>query len=88
MRFLTRFLLIISFCAPPSFMSGQQDSIPLKKVALYGGIGYTASLSALSIGWYGENGFDKFKFFNDNAEWNQVDKFGHDWDLSALKNRL
>jgi len=58
-------------------MRAQQDSIEVKKIALYGGIGYAASLTALSVGWYGENGFDRFKFFNDNAEWNQVDKFGH-----------
>ncbi|WP_420385794.1 DUF2279 domain-containing protein [Roseivirga sp.] len=52
-------------------------SIPLKKVKLYGGIGYTTGLFVLSQAWYAENGFENFKFFNDNAEWLQVDKFGH-----------
>jgi len=70
---LTATLLLINTAS----IKAQSDTIPLKKVALYGGLGYAASLTALSVGWYGENGFDKFKFFNDNAEWNQVDKFGH-----------
>lgn len=65
---------VICLCNPAV---AQQDTIPIKKVALYGGIGYGVSLTALSVGWYGENGFDKFKFFNDNAEWNQMDKLGH-----------
>lgn len=60
-----------------SFSIQAQDTIPLKKVALYGGLGYAAGLTTLSVAWYGENGFDQFKFFNDNTEWNQVDKFGH-----------
>ncbi len=51
--------------------------IELKKVKLYGGIGYGAGLFILSQAWYAENGFDRFKFFNDNAEWLQVDKVGH-----------
>ena len=54
-----------------------RDTIPVDKVAIYGGIGYGLSITALSTAWYRENGFEKFKFFNDNAEWNQIDKFGH-----------
>ena len=77
MRLFVSFLLIAASCFTPLTLNAQSDSIPLNKVALYGGIGYTASLTALSVGWYGENGFDRFKFFNDNAEWNQVDKLGH-----------
>ncbi|GHE67507.1 DUF2279 domain-containing protein [Roseivirga thermotolerans] len=51
--------------------------LPLNKVKLYGGIGYGTGLLVLSQAWYAENGFDRFKFFNDNAEWLQVDKLGH-----------
>lgn len=40
---------------------------------------YTASFIALNKAWYA--GFDKtnFHFFNDNPEWNQMDKAGHVW---------
>ncbi len=55
----------------------QSDSLSLKQVALWGGIGYTASLGTLSAAWYADQGFDNFKFFNDNAEWKQMDKVGH-----------
>lgn len=69
---------MVSFC---SWVSAQDTvsnrELSLKKVKLYGGIGYSAGLFALSQAWYAENGFDRFKFFNDNAEWLQVDKVGH-----------
>ena len=55
----------------------ERDPIPLKKVKLYGGLGYGTSLLILSQAWYADTGFDRFKFFNDNAEWLQVDKVGH-----------
>jgi hypothetical protein len=40
---------------------------------------WTASYVALNKAWY--DGFPKsdFHFFNDNNEWNQVDKAGHAW---------
>lgn len=73
-------LLCLIFLLGQSLSSFGQDTIPdnrLKKIALYGGIGYTTSMVVLSQAWYKEQGFDRFKFFNDNAEWKQVDKFGH-----------
>lgn len=77
MRFCLHTLVsFLLFCISSTALA-QQDTLPIRKVATYGAIGYGASLTALSIGWYGENGFDEFKFFNDNAEWNQMDKFGH-----------
>lgn len=65
-------------------LEAQKDTIPYKKVALYGGIVYGTSMLVLSQAWYAENGFDKFKFFNDNAEWNQIDKFGHAYGTYQL----
>jgi hypothetical protein len=40
---------------------------------------WTSSYLALNKAWY--DGFPKsnFHFFNDNTEWNQVDKAGHNW---------
>ena len=74
--------LLILICLIGTFQWCQaQDStsheIPLKKVKLYGGIGYGTGMLVLSQAWYAENGLEHFKFFNDNAEWLQVDKLGH-----------
>lgn len=74
-------LLCLSLLFCQAISSFGQDTIPnpnrLKDIALYGGIGYSSSILILSQAWYKEQGFDRFKFFNDNAEWKQVDKFGH-----------
>ena len=73
---------VLLACLISCFQSGfaqdtTRNDIPLKKVKLYGGIGYATGLFVLSQAWYAENGLEHFKFFNDNAEWLQVDKFGH-----------
>lgn len=71
-------LYLICICIGVSAQdSTAHKDLSLKKVKLYGGIGYSAGLFVLSQAWYAENGFDRFKFFNDNAEWLQVDKVGH-----------
>jgi len=73
-------LLCLTFLLAQALSSFGQDTLPdhrLKHIALYGGIGYATSMVVLSQAWYKEQGFDRFKFFNDNAEWKQVDKFGH-----------
>lgn len=74
-------LLCLSLLFCQAISSFGQDTIPnpnrLKDIALYGGIGYGTSMLILSQAWYKEQGFDRFKFFNDNAEWKQVDKLGH-----------
>lgn len=76
-----RRILLLAYLIGSFHICFAQDStanhIPLKKVKLYGGIGYTTGLFVLSQAWYAENGLEHFKFFNDNAEWLQVDKFGH-----------
>ncbi|MEC7159666.1 MAG: DUF2279 domain-containing protein, partial [Bacteroidota bacterium] len=38
---------------------------------------YGAIMSALSIAWYDQNERNRFHFFNDAKEWQQVDKLGH-----------
>jgi hypothetical protein len=62
------------------------DSIPSatknKRVWFVGGLHvatWTASYIALNTAWY--KGYPKsaFHFFNDNGEWNQMDKCGHTW---------
>jgi hypothetical protein len=40
---------------------------------------WTASYLALDKAWYSEFPGSNFHFFNDNGEWNQMDKAGHTW---------
>lgn len=75
------FLLGLLLLFGQSITSFSQEAVPtedkLKKIILYGGIGYGVSLFTLSQAWYKEQGLENFKFFNDNAEWLQIDKAGH-----------
>jgi hypothetical protein len=56
-------------------------SNPGKKKILYVSIGaatiYTSALIGLDRAWYKNSPQTSFHFFNDNKEWNQMDKFGH-----------
>jgi hypothetical protein len=49
----------------------------LKVFAIGSGVAYGASLIGLSQLWYKNAEQQSFRFFNDNAEWKQVDKLGH-----------
>ena len=52
--------------------------------------GYTAGLLTLNHVWYKDTDRQSFRFFNDNAEWKQMDKAGHffaSFHLSALPAR-
>ncbi|MCU0416656.1 MAG: YfiM family protein [Cytophagaceae bacterium] len=59
-----------------------QDSSTFNKkrfipVAVTAGVGYTVAIGGLYQLWYKENGLSTFRFFNDDAQWMQVDKLGH-----------
>ena len=50
---------------------------------------WTASYVMLNKAWYAQYDREKFHTFNDNPEWNQMDKFGHVWTayhVSRLAN--
>jgi len=49
----------------------------LKTIVLGGSFLYTSSIIILSQAWYKDQGLTNFHLFNDNMEWNQVDKMGH-----------
>lgn len=75
---------IVVLIACPLFAFGQiadSSAIINKKrirtLAIGGSIAYGATLAGLSKLWYSDSKSQPFKFFNDNAEWKQVDKFGH-----------
>lgn len=74
---------------------GQRDSTIINKkrlrtFAIAAGAGYTAGLTILNHVWYKDTKRRSFHFFNDNAEWKQVDKAGHffsSYQLSDISSR-
>jgi uncharacterized protein YfiM (DUF2279 family) len=68
--------------------AGEGDSTAINKkrlqIVLIGtGAAYGASLIALNEAWYKQQR-TSFHFFNDNSEWNQVDKAGHFYSAYQL----
>ena len=63
-----------------------QDSLKHRKLAV--GAGTAASYSAALIGlhqlWYQDYDQSNFHFFNDNAQWLQIDKIGHTYSTYIL----
>ncbi|WP_237390605.1 DUF2279 domain-containing protein [Fulvivirga sediminis] len=71
-------LLVLSLV---SYNSLAQDSLKqqkrLKPLIITSAGAYTVSMIGLNHLWYSDYERESFHFFNDNKEWNQVDKFGH-----------
>lgn len=74
---------IAIFLLAPSLLLAQSDSIPavnkkrLRAFTITSIAGYSAALTGLNYLWYKDSNRESFHFFNDNAEWKQVDKIGH-----------
>ncbi|MFY0592722.1 DUF2279 domain-containing protein [Roseivirga sp.] len=77
-------LLLFQFNSVVSQETEKEKDKKLNQFLLYGGIGYGTTMTALSQAWYKEQGLENFKFFNDNAEWLQVDKIGHSYSTYNL----
>lgn len=60
-----------------SVNAGEVNHKRLRTVVASGVIGYGITLAGLSELWYKDSRRQSFQFFNDNAEWKQVDKMGH-----------
>jgi hypothetical protein len=76
---LTFFICILIFTQA---FGQQNDSLAVNKKRLTNFIvisatAYTVTLIGLSELWYKDSKQQAFRFFNDNGEWNQVDKLGH-----------
>lgn len=56
----------------------------LRTVLIGTGAAYTTSLIVLNEVWYKEQGKTDFHFFNDNSQWNQIDKVGHFYSAYQL----
>lgn len=53
------------------------DKRKLRTFILASAVGYGSGVAALNYVWYKNTDRQSFRFFNDNAEWKQVDKAGH-----------
>lgn len=78
---LTRIFLL---CICPLFSLAQLadtsrhiNKKKLKTYSISASALYAGTLTGLSILWYKDSHRQSFRFFNDNAEWMQVDKIGH-----------
>ncbi len=79
-------ILMLSICTTDlaqrkdTIITGQADSLHKGRLAgvlaVQGGL-YLASLTGLYFAWYKGYPQSSFHFFNDNNEWQQVDKCGH-----------
>lgn len=59
--------------------AADEDSLKLRKQILIGTnvAAYSGAMTGLYHLWYKDYPMGKFQFFNDNAEWLQMDKLGH-----------
>jgi uncharacterized protein YfiM (DUF2279 family) len=81
-------IVIVCLVASNSFAQPliQSDTLPSPKkhfnkklfyVSTIGGAAYCITLAELNHLWYSQSPRSSFHFFNDNMEWNQMDKVGH-----------
>lgn len=81
-RKLLTVLIIFFVCFAIGAKAQSQDSLEFNKkkfrnATLIGVGAYTASLFVLNEVWYSQSDRQDFTFFNDNAQWYQMDKIGH-----------
>ena len=69
-------LPMLAFCQPGDTTT-QVNGKRLNALVIGSTIGYGIALVGLNELWYDDSGKQSFQFFNDNAEWKQVDKAGH-----------
>jgi uncharacterized protein YfiM (DUF2279 family) len=80
---LLPYLVLVLFCQSNAQPIATKDSIPkhpnrkLLYVGVLAGAAYGLTLYELDHLWYSQSPKSKFHFFNDNSEWNQMDKMGH-----------
>lgn len=79
---VSRWLVVLILI--PTLASGQANDTTesinkkrLRVITLGGTVAYGVTLVGLNHLWYSDSETQSFQFFNDNAEWKQVDKWGH-----------
>ena len=72
-------IILTAFAQGDTLTTQKFNRKKLIVVAGANAIFYTGSFIALNKAWYAEFDKTKFHLFNDNPEWNQMDKAGHVW---------
>jgi hypothetical protein len=71
---------ILSLVLNPAFAQQSDSAVNKKRLRKYTttfAAGYGLSIVGMHYLWYKDSEKRSFQFFNDNAEWKQVDKLGH-----------
>jgi hypothetical protein len=74
---LILFLLLIPVISFGQVADSAIHKTRLRNLTITAGAGYGVTLIGLNQLWYKDSQKQSFHFFNDNAEWKQVDKIGH-----------
>jgi hypothetical protein len=88
------FFFCFFFNVHPSFSQTDSTALNKRKLRTFliaSGAGYSAGLITLNHVWYKDTERQSFRFFNDNAEWKQMDKAGHTFSsfyLSDVASRM
>lgn len=77
--FCLQSFILIAFAQGDTIIPSTFDGKKLIIVAGANAVFYTGSFIALNKAWYADYDKTTFHFFNDNPEWNQMDKAGHVW---------
>src|SRR5689334_14637500 len=86
---LTSFILILHFQVSAQHADSSVNKVRLRNYTTAFVAGYGFSIVGMHYLWYKDSEKQSFQFFNDNAEWKQVDKLGHFYSsfyLSALNS--
>jgi uncharacterized protein YfiM (DUF2279 family) len=73
-------IALMLLCVFSRTLSQSVDSVNHKRIyafSITSAVAYSTALYGLNNLWYKDSERQAFHFFNDNAEWKQVDKFGH-----------
>jgi len=87
----TFMLLLFSSCSLSLAARAEPDTTGvnhknLRTLIIASGIGYTAGVATLNYVWYKDTERQSFRFFNDFAEWKQLDKAGHFFNAFYLSD--
>jgi hypothetical protein len=88
------FILCLFLSGFPTFSQTDSTRLNKKKLNTFlvaSAVGYSAGLVTLNHVWYKNTERQSFRFFDDNAEWKQVDKAGHvfaSYYLSDVTSRM
>lgn len=78
--------IALSAYAQPAHQTTQVDQSRINRFLLIAGAGYIASQVGLYSLWYRDQQSQAFTFFNDAAQWKQVDKIGHAYSAYHLSH--